>query len=166
MPERDSHCWKTLRIVTVKKKDRKRIAGVAKIAHDRYWSLTVDVIRCHRHEHLEAQRRRVLRERERETEEGEEHDTNRFVSELRPTWCDLGLWGLLLGRASILISVDIYYAPITVNTESFRVIRNDRCKERERTFTRMHVALASLSSKATRPVHNNNCVIFHTWINI
>lgn len=53
----------------------------------------------------------------------EEHDTNRLVSELQPTRRDLGLWGLLPARASILISVDIYYAPITVNTaENFRVI--------------------------------------------
>ena len=123
-------------------------------------------MRCHRNGHLEAQRCRMLRKREREKERlrgGEEHDTNRLVSELRPTWRDLGLWRLLLARASILISVDIYYAPITVNTvENFRVIRSDRYTEREHTF--IHVAFASSSPWVM--LVDDKCVIFAWWSNV
>ena len=70
----------------------------------------------------------------------------------------------VIASASILISVDIYYAPITVNTvENFRVIRSDRYTEREHTFIHIHVAFASSSPRVT--LVDDNCAIFRLMIN-
>lgn len=150
MPERDSHCWKTLRKLLQKGK-RERESRRCK---NRTPLLVGDgAMRCHRNEHLE-----VAGCWERERLRGEEHDTNRFVAKLRPTWCDLGLWGLLLARASILISVDIlcaYYG------KHHREFSRDPQRSLHRNV-KVHVyTFASSSSEATRSVDNNNYTIIH-----
>lgn len=156
--ERDSYCWKTLRKLW---NERKRGSALQKshttvTGHWRW--MRSDVIATN-----------ISRDAERKRENGrveEEHDTNRFVAELRPTWCDLGLWGLLLARASILISVDIlcaYYG------KHRRVFSRDlqRSPQRTRTYVYTHMPRSHPHRRdPARPVDNNNCTLFTLLINI